>query len=152
MLLSFTFTVHYLEGNKFLKQHHQDIIPPPDEEIKRPSDAFEIFDCHYDTIVTILSDNVALQIPFASKLVEVGLIGIAERDQAMKIEESIVRSKAIIGAVSTMIKRGVQPDDLLSRFVHVICLNEFDPFFKEIISAFMEKGDYNTIIIIYYAI
>ncbi len=91
-----------------------------------------------------MSQNEALQIPFASKLVEVGLISTAERDQfkPCKIKESIVRSKAILGAVSTMIKRGLQPDDSLSRFVSVICLKEFDPFFKEIIRPFMEEGDY----------
>ncbi len=148
-MMSFSLSLsHYLEGKTFLKQH-QDIILPHDEKITPPRrnsmNAFEIFDCHYDKITTILLDNEAFQIPFASKLVEVGLISTAERDQfkPCKIKESIVRSKAIIGAVSTMIKRGVRPDDSLSRFVNVICLKEFDPFFKEVISQLMEEGDYN---------
>ncbi len=121
----------------------------PDEKRKpRNKKAFHLFDNQYDTIVTILSQNEALQTPFASKLVEVGLIGTAERDQAMKIEELIVRLKAIIGAVSTMIQRGVRPDDLMNRFVSVIVLPKWQNVFTDVIMFLEGRGDMTIIHVI----
>ena len=131
---------------EFFEEHPpQDVSLSPDKEMPKPSrnektKASDLFERHYDSITIILSEN-KIEIPFATKLCEVGLISLAERDEAIKIEfDSIMRSKVIVGAVSTMIRRGVRPDNLMNRFVRVITLEEFYPYFKDIIKALQKEG------------
>ena len=92
------------------------------------------FDAVYTSVCDILSQiNEQKEMHFAAKLCTVGLISAAERDQAGKIETREIKSRAIVGAVSTMIHRGVLPENMLKRFIHVITLDEFRFYFTSII-------------------
>ena len=145
MDFNYYYWLPFIAELKFFKEHppRKVSFPPDHELISKENAASDIFEYHYDTITTILSEN-KIEIPFATKLCEVGLIGLAERDEAKKIKlDPIMRSKVIVGAVSTMIRRGVRPDNLMNRFVRVITLKEFDPYFKDIIIGLHEKGIHN---------
>ena len=131
------------------------------DEFDDQNHAFLSFDCHYGAIVDMLCKN-ELTMAFAHKLLEVGLISTAEKDQAEKMSSEIIRAKTIVGSVATVVKRGVKPKILLEKFIGVLQTNDFQKYFGQVIRELTQRGmlcvylnfiiiiDANNIIYFYY--
>ena len=117
-------------------QRKKDFFPDGFDD-KNP--VFLSFDCHYGAIVDVLCKN-ELTMEFAQKLLEVGLISTAEKDQAEKMSSEIIRAKTIVGSVATVLKRGVIPKILMEKFIGVLQTKDFQQYFDQIIRELTQRG------------
>ena len=98
---------------------------------------------YYHEILEIFSKNIEISEPVAENLKEAGLIDAVERDQVKTIACEPIKIRALMRAVSIMIKKAVRPHTQLQKFVGVLSLYKC---FSDVVHELKEGLFYQNLI------
>ena len=109
--------------------------------------AWQVLDIHHDELVDIIRSDDRLCTEMMEQLYECFLIGSAEREVIEQLPSLDIRSKAIMGRVSTFISKARNPIGAFAKFFFV--LKNFANF-RETNDNLRKEGRKVILIIIFY--
>ena len=122
----------------------QQKVPPCEKDTTNK--AWQVLDVHHNELVDIIRSDDGLCTEMMEQLYECFLIGSAEREVIKQLPSLDIRSKAIMGRVSTFISKARNPIGAFAKFVSV--LKKFEKFCG--INDNLRKEGRKVILIIFY--